>query len=45
MRCKDIVDKHCSLGLLERDFEHLLFAHGDPIVGNGKTALRAFVAG
>lgn len=28
--------------LLERDFEHLLFAHGDPIVGNGKTALRAF---
>ena len=28
--------------LLERDFEHLLFAHGDPIVGNGKAALRDF---
>jgi hypothetical protein len=29
--------------LLERDFEHLLFAHGDPIVGNAKSALREFV--
>ena len=29
--------------LLERDFDHLLFAHGDPIVGGGKRALRAFV--
>ncbi len=28
--------------LLERDFEHLLFAHGDPIVGRGKAALRDF---
>lgn len=28
--------------LLERDFAHLLFAHGDPIVGHGKTALRDF---
>jgi hypothetical protein len=28
--------------LLQRDFDHLLFAHGDPIVGDGKTALRAF---
>jgi hypothetical protein len=31
-------------GLLERDFAHLLFAHGDPIIGHGKTALREFVA-
>jgi hypothetical protein len=31
--------------LLERDFDHLLFAHGDPIVGGGKRALRAFVDG
>jgi hypothetical protein len=31
-------------GLLELDFEHLLLAHGDPIVGTGKDALRAFVA-
>jgi hypothetical protein len=29
--------------VLEREFEDLLFAHGDPIVGSGKTALRAFV--
>ena len=31
--------------LLEEDFDHLLFAHGDPIVGGGKEALRAFVVG
>lgn len=30
-------------GLLGRDFEHLLPAHGDPVVGSGKTALRAFL--
>jgi hypothetical protein len=30
-------------GLLTRDFDHLLFAHGDPLVGGGKTALRRFV--
>jgi hypothetical protein len=29
--------------LLQRDFAHLLTAHGDPIVGHGKTALRDFV--
>jgi hypothetical protein len=29
--------------LLERDFDHLLFAHGNPIVGGGKRALREFV--
>jgi len=29
--------------LLERDFAHLLFAHGDPIVGDGKRVLREFV--
>ena len=28
--------------LAELDFEHLLLAHGDPIVGNGREALRAF---
>lgn len=31
--------------LLELDFEHLLFAHGTPIAGRGKTALRDFVEG
>jgi hypothetical protein len=30
-------------GLLTRDFEHLLFAHGDPVIGDGKTALRRFL--
>jgi hypothetical protein len=28
--------------LLDEDFDHLLFAHGDPVVGGGKEALRAF---
>jgi glyoxylase-like metal-dependent hydrolase (beta-lactamase superfamily II) len=30
-------------GLLDRDFEDLLFAHGEPIVGGGPDALRAFL--
>jgi len=30
--------------LLELDFDGLLFAHGEPMVGGGKDALRAFVA-
>jgi hypothetical protein len=29
-------------GLLERDFDNLLFAHGDPVIGGGKAALRDF---
>jgi hypothetical protein len=29
-------------GLLELDFANLLFAHGDPIAGGGKDALREF---
>jgi hypothetical protein len=29
-------------GILDRDFDSLLFAHGDPIVGGGKEALREF---
>jgi len=32
-------------GLLELDFDHLLFAHGEPLVGGGKAALREFSAG
>jgi hypothetical protein len=31
-------------GLLDLDFDHLLFAHGDSLVGAGKQALREFVA-
>jgi hypothetical protein len=30
--------------LLARDFDHLLFAHGEPLVGGGKAALREFAA-
>ena len=30
--------------LLDVDFDALLFAHGDPIVGDGKQALREFLA-
>jgi hypothetical protein len=29
--------------LLARDFDHLLFAHGEPIIGGGKAVLRAFL--
>jgi glyoxylase-like metal-dependent hydrolase (beta-lactamase superfamily II) len=29
--------------LLEEDFDHLLFAHGEPWIGGGKEAVRAFV--
>lgn len=29
--------------LLDRDFEHVLFAHGDPIVGDGHQALEKFL--
>jgi len=31
--------------LLELDFENLLFAHGEPLIGGGKAALREFLAG
>ena len=30
--------------LLDADFDSLLFAHGDPIIGGGKQALREFAA-
>jgi hypothetical protein len=30
--------------LAELDFDHLLLAHGEPFVGNGREALRAFAA-
>lgn len=35
--------KDALRGLLTRDFDHLLFAHGDPLVGGGKAALRDFL--
>jgi hypothetical protein len=30
-------------GHLRREFEHLLLAHGKPVIGNGKDALRRFL--
>jgi hypothetical protein len=30
--------------LLDQDFDHLLFAHGDPLIGGGKAALREFLS-
>jgi hypothetical protein len=35
--------KDAFRGLLTRDFDHLLFGHGEPLVGGGKAALREFV--
>ena len=35
--------KDAFRGLLTRDFDHLLFAHGEPLVGGGKAALRDFL--
>ena len=32
-------------GLLDHDFQHLLLAHGDPIVAGGRAALARFVRG
>jgi len=37
--------KDAFRGLLTRDFDHLLFAHGEPLLGGGKAALREFVKG
>lgn len=36
--------KQAYAKLLDRDFAHLLFAHGEPVVGTGKTDLDAFVS-
>jgi hypothetical protein len=38
------VREHCT-ALLDEEFEHLLFAHGDPLLGDGRAALRGFAAG
>lgn len=35
--------KQAFEGVLLRDFANLLFAHGEPLVAHGKTALREFV--
>ena len=33
------------LAHLERDFDHLLFAHGKPWIGGAKVGLRQFLEG
>jgi hypothetical protein len=38
---RDIVD--ALAGLLDQPFQHLLFAHGEPIMGEGHAALERFV--
>jgi hypothetical protein len=38
------IRERCT-ALLDERFEHLLFAHGDPLVGGGRPALQAFVNG
>lgn len=37
--------KEAFSGLLAHEFDNLLFAHGDPLVGGGKEALRRFATG
>lgn len=34
-----------AAALCERDFDHLLFAHGEPLIGGGREALRRFADG
>jgi glyoxylase-like metal-dependent hydrolase (beta-lactamase superfamily II) len=41
---KRVTRERCR-NLLDEPFDHLLFAHGDPIVGGGRDALRKFVDG
>jgi len=36
--------RNAFLGLLEREFDTLLFAHGTPLVGGGRRALEKFVS-
>lgn len=38
------IRERCA-GLLDEDFTHLLFAHGEPLLDDGREALRTFVAG
>ena len=42
LRGRWVVLRDALRALLELPFDHLLFAHGDPVVGGGKAALRAF---
>lgn len=41
---KEQIRQRCA-ALLDQRFEHLLFAHGDPLLGDGREALLAIVEG
>jgi glyoxylase-like metal-dependent hydrolase (beta-lactamase superfamily II) len=41
---KGQIRERCA-ALLDEDFEHLLFAHGDPLIGGGHDALRSVAEG
>lgn len=41
---KEDIRRHCA-ALLDEGFEHLLFAHGDPLAVVGRPALQAFANG
>lgn len=43
-RVKAQIREHCA-ALLDERFEHLLFAHGEPLIGVGRPTLQAFVNG
>jgi hypothetical protein len=43
-RVKQTIRERCAT-LLDQRFEHLLFAHGDPIVSGGREALRSVADG
>jgi hypothetical protein len=43
-RVKEKIRERCAT-LLDQRFEHLLFAHGDPIISGGREALRAVAGG
>ncbi len=42
---KRSVRAHCATLADEEEFDHLLFAHGEPLIGGGREALRRFAAG
>lgn len=41
---KRLIRVRCAT-LLDERFEHLLFAHADPLLDRGREALQAFAAG
>jgi hypothetical protein len=43
-RVKGEIRERCAILAEEEEFEHLLFAHGDPLLSGGREALRAVAA-